>query len=427
MPEENRDQSTSPVRTPERANRLWASIAGWLSRARWHAGGVCLLGLVSLFAWRATTSRANISSTTPAADCPRVAVAVVGREDLNQELACQAELRPYQEIDLHAKVAGYLQDIRVDIGDRVEAGQVIANIEVPELKDDLQRAAAAQKRDEQEVARAEAAYEDAHLSYTRLCAVNKSQPNLVALQDLDNARTREGGAGSALAAAKAQVEVSRADCNKLQTMLKYCQITAPFAGIISQRYADPGALIQAGTSSSTQTLPVVRLSQADRLRLEIPVSVTYVSQVKLGEPVEVRVESCGKTITGKLARSSGAVDPATRTMRVEVDVPNPELQLIPGMYASAVLRLAHREKALALPVEAVSRDGACTVLLVNQENRIEQRTIALGLETPTKVEVLAGLNEADRVVIGNRSLFRPGQQVQPHPIEPKLVASAISE
>ena len=387
---------------------LWSN----LGRFRWRIMLVLLLGLISIPIWRATTSHADLrAAATPKAVC--VAVAKVAREDLAQELVYDAELRPWQEIDLHAKVAGYLEKIDVDIGDRVTAGQLLATIEVPELHDDINRAAAAQKRSRQEVARAQAAYEEAHVVYTRLLAVDKAQPNLIAQQELDAAQARDRTTAAALASVQAEVDVVNAEMDKLRTMLKYSQITAPFSGVITWRYADPGALIQAGVSSSTQSLPLVRLSQNDRLRLDIPVSVPYVSHINVGDPVQVNITSLGTTLTGTIARSTRKVDTATRTMEVEMDVPNPDLKLIPGMYASVVLRPEHREKALVVPVEAVSRQKSCSVFLVNKNNQIEERTISLGLETPHKLEVLAGLNESDLVMIGSRAQIKPGQLVEP--------------
>jgi RND family efflux transporter MFP subunit len=376
---------------------------------------VVVMALIIILVWRATTGHAKPGRMAVAT--PQVAVSKVMREDLAEELVCNAELRPYHEIDLHAKVAGYLENISVDIGDRVQTGQLLATIEVPELADDIQRAKAALSRNEQEVARAQAAYEEAHVVYTRLLAVDKAQPNLIAQQELDAAVEKDHTTASALAATKAEVDVSRAEIAKLQTMQKYSRIIAPFSGVITKRYADPGALIQAGISSSTQALPLVRLSQNNRLRLDIPVSVSYVSRINLGDPVEIRVESCARSLTGAIARSTRKVDTTTRTMEVEVDVPNDDLKLIPGMYASVSVRIDHRDKALAVPVEAVSRQASATVFVVNKSNKIEERVVTLGLETPHKLEVLAGLSENELVMIGNRTQVKPGQLVEPKPIE----------
>jgi RND family efflux transporter MFP subunit len=304
----------------------------------------------------------------------------------------------------------------VDIGDHVEAGELLAVIEIPELADDISRAEAMQKRSEQEVTRAAAAYEEAHVAYTRLVAVEKAQPNLIAQQDLDVAQGKDRVAESTWAAAQSQVEVARAELNKLKTMQKYSRITAPFAGVITKRYVDRGALIQAGTTSSTQALPIVRLSENDKLRLVFPVSVPYVPHIRAGDSVEVRIESAAQPIQGIIARSSRKVDAATRTMEVEVDLTNKDLTLVPGVYASVLLKTEHRDHTVVIPVEALSRGRTATAYVVNKQNRIEERVLRLGLESPQKIEVLAGLSENEWVMIGNRTQVKPGQLVEPKQI-----------
>jgi RND family efflux transporter MFP subunit len=423
MSTEGPGQTNDPNEAPPAKHvdsRIAARIIGLLRRIDWRIGGFLLVAAFSIPVWRAVSAHAKPKAVP--VECMPIAVAKVIREDLAQELVCEGELRPYQEIDLHAKVAGFLQKICVDIGDRVETGQALATIEIPELQDDINGAEAAHKRSKEEVARAEAAYEEAHDVYTRLEGVNKTGPNLIAQQELDAAREKDRGTASALGAARAQVDVALAELSKLKTMQKYSQITAPFPGVITKRYADPGALIQAGTSSITQTLPLVRLSQNDRLRLDIPVSVTYVARVNVGDPIEIRVFSIEKSFTGTIARSTRKVETATRTMEVEVDVENPDLKLIPGMYASVTLRLDHRAGALAVPIEAVSREKSSTVFVVGKENKIEERTVTLGLETSRKIEIMTGLNENDLVMIGSRNQVKPGQQV-----EPKLMAENAAE
>jgi RND family efflux transporter MFP subunit len=340
----------------------------------------------------------------PAAASPTVAVALVTREDLFKELTVQAEFRPYQEIDLHAKASGYLREIKVDIGDQVKAGDVIGILEVPELEDDLARAAAAQQR-------AEADYKEARLAYNRLQSVSQSRPNLVAQQDLDAAEEKDSAATAAVAAAKA-------DTRKYQTLLDYTRVTAPFSGVITRRYADPGALIQAGTSSDTQTKPLIRLSETDRLRLDFPVSAEYAEAMNVGDPVEIRLENHPQPIMATIARFSREISMATRTMETEVEVPNPGLKLIPGMYASVILRLQLRPHTLAIPVEAVSGTAHPTVYVVTPAGEIEERAIQLGLETPAKFEVLSGLREGERVMIGNRSQVQVGEKVSAQLLTP---------
>lgn len=372
----------------------------------------------------------RIEAKTEPAGAPAVAVAVTraGRRDLSRELELAAEFRPYQEIEVHAKVAGFLQEIRVDVGDRVKKGQLLAVLEVPEFTDDLQRAAAARQRSDAELRRAhtelertESAHAAAHSSYTQLAAVVKQRPNLVAAQELDDALARDrvseaqvSSTQAALTASEHQLQVSQADEEKVKTLLDYSRITAPFPGVITKRYADPGAMIQAGTASQTQAMPVVRLSQVDRLRLVLPAPESVVARVHVGAPVAVRVPALERTFEGRVARFSGKVEVATRTMQTEVDVANPQQVLLPGMYAYATLTLDRRDDALAVPVQAVfTRDDKPYLLVVNAGKRIEERAVRLGVETPERVEVLAGLREGELVVVGNRSQLRPGLAVQP--------------
>jgi len=333
---------------------------------------------------------------------PVVAVAKVDREDLYNEVTIAAEFRPYLEAELNAKVSGFLSVINVDFGDKVKAGQLLAVLEVPELKDDLDSARAAQGR-------AGADYTNAHLLFTRLVGVNNEHSNLVAQQDIDTAEAKDSASAAALASAKADVE-------KYQTLLGYTQITAPFDGVVTARYADPGALIQAGTSSDTQARPLVRVSDNYLLRLDFPVSVDDVRYIHLGDKVEVRVQSLGdKLFRGQVSRFTGKVNHDTRTMITEIEVPNPNLQLVPGMYAAATFKLEQRPHALAIPIQAVSFRDDPSVYLVNRSHEIEARAVTLGLVTSTRCEVTSGLNEGDLLMIGGRSSVHPGEKVDTKP------------
>jgi RND family efflux transporter MFP subunit len=357
-----------------------------------------------------------------------VAVAQAVREDLSQRLSLAAEFRPMQEVELHAKVAGYLKDIRVDVGDRVRQGQVVATLEIPEFQSDLTQAAAARKRSEgdvvrarSEVQRAQSVYDAARLTYERLAGVVKARPNLLAQQEVDDAQAKMLVAAAQLDTAKAalgvaeeQVRVQEAGEARVKTIAEYTTITTPFAGLITKRFADKGAMIQAGTASQTQAMPVVRLSQVDHLRLVLPVPESAVPHVQAGRTVAVKVPALNQTFAGRVARFTGKVDSATRTMETEVDVPNPRLLLKPGMYASADLELDRRPSALTVPVQAVVRkEGKTTVMLVNAQRKLEVREVVTGLETPQSVEITSGLSEGDLVVIGNQSQLKPGLAVEP--------------
>src|SRR5689334_16754961 len=254
----------------------------------------------------------------PPVEQPSVAVAKAAPADLSRMLALTAEFKPFQEIDVMAKVAGYVKQINVDIGDRVKQGQLLAVLEIPEMVDEAARAKAAVQRSEAEVAqaqdevrRAESAHQMAHLSYERLASVIKNRPGLVAQQEVDDAQSKDlvseaqiNAAKSHLNAAIQAVSVSKAEQSKIQTMAEYTRVTAPFAGVITKRFADTGSMIQAGTASQTQAMPLVRLSQNSLLRLIVPVPESAVPGVHAGQQLEVKVPTLNRTFRGRVARFS---------------------------------------------------------------------------------------------------------------------------
>jgi len=223
---------------------------------------------------------------------------------------------------------------------------------------------------------------------------------------------------SALLEAKSQLDVAKAKEQQDKVLFEYSRITAPYAGVVTQRYANLGTLMQAGTSSSTQAMPLVRLSQGDLFRLVIPVPESYVKYIKIGDAVQVRVPSLDKVLPGKVTRFSVDVTADTRTMHTEVDVPNPSHVLMPGLYAEATLTLERKSNALVVPIQAVAQTGSeATVFTVEMNNRLQNRKIAIGLQTAGEAEVLSGLNEGDRVVVSDRSGLKAGPEVRPKTIE----------
>jgi RND family efflux transporter MFP subunit len=389
-----------------------------------------LAGVVALFSDSCSRTAKVEADAVKTSDVPTVAVAKTTMEDLSHRLVLTAEFRPFQEVDLMAKVAGYVKNINVDVGDRVKEGQVLAILEIPEMADDRARAQAGVDRSQAEVARAkdqlqqaQSAHEIAHLSYTRLAEVAKQKPGLVAQQEIDDAHGKDlvaeaqvSGARSNLTAAEEQVHVNSAELQKIKTLFDYTSVTAPFAGVVTKRYADTGSMIQAGTASSSQAMPLVRLSQNSLLRLILPVPESAVPTVHLGQQVDVRVPTLKRSFPGQVARFSDKLSLATRTMDTEVDVSNPSLVLIPGMYAEVDLSLDNRRGVLVVPVSAVdvgSDESSGQVVVVTPANQIEIRKVQIGLQTSTKVEIRSGLKEGDLVVVGNRASLQPGQAVRP--------------
>jgi len=383
-------------------NRLFHSVAfAHRSRARFGAW-LCLFPLSLAFA---------------GAETPTVPVCAVSRSDGYREVSFDAELRPYQEIELHSKVTGYIDSMKVDAGDAVKDGQLIASLDIPETKIELEHAVAEERRSYADLERASAAYDEAHLTFTRISATDHAQPHLIAAQELDTARVKDRSTAAALESAKEQSKVAESEVKRFQTMVDYSQITAPFAGVITKRHADVGSLIQAGTSSGSS--PVVRLSQNDKLRVVFPVSISFVSHLQVGDPVEIRIPALDRTIQGTVARFSRKVETSTRTMDAEVDLPNDNLSLIPGIYAEAVLKIDRRNQALFVPIQSIQRAGeTSSVYVINSKNLVEERQVKLGLEMPNKVELLSGVSENELVLVGSHARISPGQSVVPKVIQP---------
>lgn len=361
-------------------------------------------------------------------DAVPAAVAPVERRNLADDLAIAGEFKPFQDIDVHAKVAGYIKRIYVDVGDHLKEGQTIAVLEVPELAAQVTGADAAVRAAQEQIHRAQgdlqrakSTHDAAHSAYARLKAAADSRAGLVAQQEVDDAQAKDVGAEgqvasaeAELSAAKQQLEVAQANQEQYSAMADYTRITAPFAGVVTNRYADTGALVAAGTSSSTQAIPVVRLAQTSKLRLVLSVPESAAGHVHLGDQVAVRVGALNENFMGKVCRFADSLDMQTRTMETEIDVENHAGKLIPGMYAEVQLSLQPKKGVLTVPLQAVSRNGDdATVLAVAAQNVIEERHIKLGADDGTNVEVLSGLTEKDRVVVGSRSQFHAGEKIQP--------------
>jgi RND family efflux transporter MFP subunit len=388
------------------------------------AAGLALPAVAGLVACKSRPS----SSETGTAEIPAAAVVAVSRGNISHVLSLAGQFQPYQVVDVHAKVSGYIRDIYVDIGDKVHAGETLAILEVPELNAQLKGTVSefARSKDEitraqHEVARARSEHSAVHADYLRLVQAAAAQPGLIAQQELDNAQSKDlstaaqiDAAEAALSAAKQGSDVADANRERVQDLNNYTHVTAPLNGVIIFRYADTGALIQAGTSSDTQSLPIVKLSQSDLLRLRVPVPEDAVRYVHVGQNMQVRVDAVGRSLTGMVVRFSRNVSLETRTMETEIDVPNKDLSLTPGMYANTELQLDHRDNVLTIPVQAVVKSGSSqTVLVLDGQNHVQQRTIQTGIQESEIVEVTGGLSEGERVIVGGQSKYQAGELVTP--------------
>jgi RND family efflux transporter MFP subunit len=357
-----------------------------------------------------------------------VSVAPVMRGDLSSTLTVAGEFQPYQEVELHAKVSGYVRRINVDIGDRVKNGQIIAKLEVPELNAQVAAAQAEIRHTNSEIARAqsgvalaEADYAALHAAYRRLSEASNQRPGLIAAQELDDARAKDQDAEakinvakSALEAAKEQMGISQAESQRVKSLQDYSVVTAPFTGVVTMRYADVGSLIQAGTTSDTQSMPVVKLAQSDLLRLRMPVPEEDVPFIKTGGEVLIKLQATGKTISGKIIRFTRELTSSTRTMLAEVDVPNPDLTLSTGMTAEATIVLQSRTNTLTVPAGAVLNGGGqSSVLIVDSASEVQKVPVVLGIRGPDRIEITQGLAENQSVIVSGQENYHAGEIVHP--------------
>jgi RND family efflux transporter MFP subunit len=402
-----------------------------MSRKKWIGVAVVATCLVILLWWTkgkfVSEAEDPVEPAATAGETP-VAVARVERHSIDNSLTISGEFKAFQDVDVHAKVAGYIRNIYVDVGDRVKEGQTLAVLEIPELAAQLSGAAAAERRAEDElkkaqsdVGRAESTHNATHSAYDRLKQAADSRAGLVAQQEIDDSQAKDLEAEAQVASAKAgysaaqqQLEMAQANQKQFSALANYARIVAPFAGVITNRFADTGALIQAGTTSNTQAMPLVRLAQTTKLRLVLEIPESLAGRIHLGDAVKVRVQALNQDFQGKVSRFADSLDRQTRTMETEIDFDNGDGRLIPGMYAETQLNMQSKKDALTIPLEAVTRNGEeATVLVVNAQNEIEERHVKLGLEDNVRVEVVSGVAKQERVVIGSRSQYRVGQKVMP--------------
>ena len=351
---------------------------------------VAVAGVLLLRFTRAEQTSAEALSRAAALDRgPRVAVVTVARSKPERSISAQAEARAYASVTVYAKISGYLKDIRVDRGDHVQQGQVLAMIESPEL-DKQYEAALANARDRRSIA-------------DRLAPLAQTQA------------VSEQEAQSALAAADA----AEANVGSLAAQKAYEIVRAPFNGTVTARYADPGALLQNATAAQTSARPLVSVSQTDRLRVTAYLDQRDAPFVHVDDPAEITLpEQPGWEGVGRVSRASGELDPKTRTMLVEVDLQNRDGRIVPGSFVRVALRIGIPQ-GLEAPVEAlVLRGKEPFVAVVTEENRVAFRKVRLAGDDGVQVRVLEGLTEGQRVALNIGDSIADGDPVQPVAAEP---------
>jgi RND family efflux transporter MFP subunit len=405
-------------------------------KRQWQIAAVAALGVVLLLLLvHHSKTEADSDKPGESGPAPVAAVVKVERHDISSSLDIASEFLPFQEIDVYAKESGYIKKLYVDWGTHVKEGQLLAELEIPELQEQLQGDKAAVTRAEQDLERAheeltrtQSAYQVAHLTYTRMANVQKTRPELISQEDIDVAQGKDletnasvSAAKDSVAAAEAGLANAKASLAKDTALFGYARMTAPFNGVVTRMYAYTGALLPAGTSSNVGESALCRLSQNDLLRLVIPVPERYAGDIRMGKEIGVKVSALNKTFTGKVIRFSDQIDTSTRTMHTEVQVPNAKYEIIPGMYADIQLPVHTDKNALTLPLQAVQIKGqnGGSVLIVDNTNHIEKRQVTLGIQTANRVEILEGVKDGEVAIYGEQDQYQPGMLVKPQLTQPQ--------
>lgn len=341
-----------------------------------------------LFIRTSTTSLLACAMIVNAADAPQplaVKTAAPTRGEIHRFVTLPGSIKANQQATLYAKVPGYLKSLNVDIGDRVTAGQALGEIELPELA-----AEAVKYRAEIKVAQTD---------YTRLEAAKKSAPDLITPQSVDEALGR--------------LDIAKANLERTETLLNYSRLTAPFAGVITARFVDPGAFIPAATSgSAARTAAIVTLMDFNTVRAQVAVPELEAALTRPGQPVRITTESLpGKRFDASVTRISYALDDASRTMLVESDLPNTDLALRPGMYATIKIGVEKHSATLLIPVEALVMEKASAFVFIAADGKAKKTAIKIGFNDGAKVEVLSGLTGNEAVILVGKMALADGAAI----------------
>ncbi len=377
------------------------------------------------------------SGSTAAAlqeDAPARAIAVSvskpDRRDITDRITVPGTVTPYEQVTLYAKVTGYLKSIKVDIGDRVRRGDVLAEIDVPEMAASIEEKRATVVRAEAQVEQAKASIsqyqaelEFRRASHKRLSAIRERDADVLPQQQVDQALAGLGVAESKLKTAQADVKVAEAAVASasaalatMNRMADYTRIVAPMNGVVTERFVDPGALVQAASSSRTQVAPLVSLARVDRVRVIVDVpepSTPFVQRGTTASIVSAGLPARG--VSARVARTGTVLNPGTRTMRVEFDIDNRDLRLRPGMTASVTLDLREQPDAITVPISAIQASGGEQAIFLVDGDTAKRRVVETGVESPEWIQVIRGLDGNERVVVVAALPLTEGAKVQISP------------
>jgi len=396
---------------------------------RWIVSAMALgiaAGLVMGFVPRVLQGRQLArSAEQQRAALPIVTVTPVQRAAADQRLTLPGTISPVEEAAIFARASGYVRERRVDIGDRVRRDLVLAIIDAPDLDRQVDQARAGVQQARSALGQAQAQYELAKVTRDRTRIL--VQQELVARQDGDTQEANYGVADANLRAAHDVVSANVANLNRLLHLQEYERVVAPFDGVVTERNIDVGALISAsgagmGTPPSAESaVPMTgspgaamfRVAQTERLRVFVNVPEVSVPSIAVGQPAELQVDALGQQrFAGEVTRTARAVDPATRTLLTEVQVPNPREALLPGMYARVTLSTVRAQPPLLVPADSVLTRSEGTMVPIVQDDTVHLRRVALGRDHGATVEIDGGLEDGVLVVINPGDSSVEGAKVQ---------------
>jgi RND family efflux transporter MFP subunit len=396
---------------PAKAN---VRSGGW--QGHWVMGGGMLIaiGLVaSLVAaavprWRHAKeldAAAARSTSTP----PIVAVAIARRAPVDSELNLPGNALPFREAALYARTNGYLKRWTVDIGDRVQEGQLLAEISAPDVDDQL-----AQARANLALVKANLEVSEANLVLAKITLSRDLAAGIAtAPQVIDQDRAQVATTAAQVASAKASIDVNQATVQQYADLQAFQKIVAAFPGVITARNVDPGALLTADTPSETREL--FHLVQTDPLRVFVNVPQVYATTVAPGQTAFVyRPENPEKQFTGKVTRTANALDPNTRSLLTQINVPNPVDALRPGMYVRVKFVVIRDTPSVMIPSAAVvTRNDGPVVPVLDENNTVRYRKVQLGRDYGAEIEVVVGLEGGETVIVHPGDALPEGREVNP--------------
>ncbi len=357
----------------------------------------------------------SVGAAPPSVDAtvPLVEVVAARNGTVDQHVRLAGSLEAFERVALHARVTGYLEELRVDIGSRVAEGEVLARLAIPEMEAELSRTRAEIPAARARLDRARANAELAEVTARRLQELQSSEPGAVMAQDVDIAEAEKKVAQSEVAVLQADLKRARAHLAELEAMARYAEIRAPFAGVITERHVHPGALVIAGDQSNAA--PILSIARTDRLRLAVPVPESLARACQSGLELAFEIDTFpGRAFRARVSRVASALDPQTRMMRTEADVENEDGALSPGMYARVELDLGGLPKATALPASTVRGGTSAPHVFAVEDGRLRRVAVEVLKDDGATIVVSSDLTANTPVVVASAARLEEGQRVRIH-------------